>query len=343
MKYKITLLGLGFWGKYWINIINKTSRCELVGIAGSEEEINQIITEFNFSKEIGFTDYKEAIEKTNADIAIIVLPAALHFDAASLALKNNMNIIMEKPLAMDIEEAQRLLEVKKNYPNQKFMVSQNYRWRPHNQAIKSLIQEKAIGDIESILVEFRKQEDLQGYRKKLEQPLLQDVCIHHFDLIRFFTGKNCEQIYCKCYRPSWSAFDGYPNTEALINMEGGIHVNYNGSWAARGKETSWDGNFVITGSKGCITLDADDNVYLYEFNKNELVVMVQGSEKGKLIKKPDMKFTEMENGFNMFIDCIENNEIPETTLEDNYNSFAMVSAAIESVKKCEVVKVIRNK
>jgi predicted dehydrogenase len=342
MKHKVLLLGLGFWGKFWIDVINKTNRCDLIGIAGSEEEVNNIVKEHNYSKNIAFTDYKKAIEKTNSDIAIIVLPACLHFDAASLALKSGMNVIMEKPLAMDIEEAQKLLEVKKECKNQKFMVSQNYRWRLHNQAIKTAIQDGKIGSLENILVEFRKQEDLQGYRKNLEQPLLQDVCIHHFDLIRFFTGKNCEEIYCRSYRPTWSEFEGRPNTEALIKMEDGINVNYNGTWAARGKETSWDGNFVITGSKGCITLDENDNVYLYEFKKNQSVVMVQGAEKGELIQKSDMKFTEMEYGFNMFMDCIENDEIPETTLEDNFNSFAMVSAALQSVEQSKVVKCKKN-
>lgn len=338
MKHKILLLGLGFWGRYWMNIIGKTERCELAGVAGSEKEIDELSKEFGFSKEIGFTDYREAIENTDANVAIIVLPAIMHFDAASLALKNGMNIIMEKPLAMDIEEAQRLLEIKKDYPNQKFMASQNYRWRPHNQAIKNAINEGLIGNVESVLVEFRKQEDLQGYRAGLDQPLLRDVCIHHFDLIRFFTGKNCEEVYCKSYRPSWSEFDGRASTEALITMEDGINVTYNGSWAARGKESSWDGNFTITGSKGCLTLDANDDVYLYSFSKNESVIMVQGSEQGVLLEKPKMEFTEMEYGFNMFMDCIENNIVPETSLEDNFKSFAMVSAGLESVEKGAIIK-----
>lgn len=337
MKHKILLLGLGFWGKYWMNIISKTDRCELVGIAGSENELSEVVQQFGFSSEIGFTDYKEAIEKTKADIAIIVLPAVMHFDAAKLALENGMNIIMEKPLAMDIEQAAELLEIKKLYPNQKFMASQNYRWRPHNQAIKNAIEDGMIGDLESVLVEFRKQEDLQGYRAGLDQPLLRDVSIHHFDLIRFFTGKNCEEIYAKSYRPTWSAFDGRPSTEALLTMEDGVNVTYNGSWATRGKETSWDGNFTITGSKGCLTLDADDNVSFYEFKKNDTVVMIAGSEKGVQLQKPEMEFTEMEFGFNMFMDCIEKDTTPETSLEDNFKSFAMVSAGLQSVEEKKAV------
>lgn len=332
MKHRILLLGLGFWGKNWMNLIEKTDRCELAGVAGASAELEQMVLEYGISPNICFTDFREAIQKTDADIAIVVIPGVLHYDADTLALEKGMNVITEKPLAMDIEQAQQLVDVKAKYQNLKFMASQNYRWRPHNQAIKNAIENGMIGDIETVLCDFRKQEDLQGYRAGLEQPLLQDVCIHHFDLIRFFTGENCESMLCRSYRPSWSEFNGRPNTEALITLEGGIKVVYTGSWAARGRETSWDGDFCITGSKGCITLDANNEVTFYDFNKNESVVMTAGAEQGVKLVKPEMQYQEMEYGFNMMMDCIENDTMPETTIEDNFKSYAMVCAGLASVK-----------
>jgi predicted dehydrogenase len=53
---------------------------------------------------------------------------------------------------------------------------------------------------------------------------------------------------------------------------------------------------------------------------------------GVEVAKPHMNLTEMEYGLNMFIDCIENNSTPETALEDNFRSYAMVAAALESVR-----------
>lgn len=175
--------------------------------------------------------------------------------------------------------------------------SQNYRWRPYNRAIKCAIDQGMIGKVESILLEFRQQEDLQGYRAGLEMPLLQDVSIHHFDLIRFFTGADCKEIYCRSWRPFWSLFQGKPNTEAILQMTNGVTVTYNGSWAARGKETSWDGNFTITGEKGCLTLDADGKVYFYPHEKAETVVLDTSSQKGLEVAQPEMEYTEMEYDF----------------------------------------------
>lgn len=338
MKHKILLLGMGFWGTHWLELIQKTERCELVGLAGSALEIEDACKKYGVERNIIFSDYKEAIEKTKADIAVIVIPAVLHADAAKRALAKGINIIMEKPLSMNINEAQELLDAKIENPGVKFMASQNYRWRSHNQAIKNAITNGMLGKVESIMFEFRKQEDLQGYRAGLDQPLLQDVCIHHFDLIRFFSDANCKEMYCRSYHPIWSEFQGKPNTEAIMEMENGIHVTYNGSWAARGMESSWDGNISITGEKGCIKLEADNSVSFYEHNKNEIVSFVPTIQKGILLEQPFMKLTEMEYGFNMFMDCLQNGKTPETTIEDNFKSYAMVSAALQSVETNSVIK-----
>lgn len=333
MKHRVLLLGLGFWGRNWIKLIHETERCELAGVAGAEAELEQIAAQYGLPKEICFTDFREAIQNTQAEIAVVVLPGVLHAEADEMALARGMSVITEKPLAMNLEQAKQLLDIKARYPQQKFMTSQNYRWRPHNQAIRNAITSGMIGTVENITVNFRKQEDLQGYRAGLAQPLLEDVCIHHFDIIRFFTGKNCKSVYCRSYRPGWSLFQGRPNTEALLTLEGGIQVSYTGSWAARGRETSWDGDFIITGSKGCLVLDANDDVWFYEHKQNEAVVMASGAQQGVRLDKPEMPFTEMAYGFHMMMDCLEQDKRPETTLEDNFHSYAMVCACLRSVEE----------
>ena len=80
-------------------------------------------------------------------------------------------------------------------------------------------------------------------------------------------------------------------------------------------------------------LDADDNVWFYEFKKDEAVVLESGAEEGLLLSKPEMQYTELEYGLHMMMDCLENDKIPETTIEDNINSLEMVSACLESAEK----------
>jgi predicted dehydrogenase len=332
MKHKVLLLGLGFWGRRWLDLIQETDRVQLAGISGKPGEIQEACEKYGLSEGMAYADYKEAIEKTDADIAVVVIPGVLHYDADRRAMGKGMHVITEKPLAMSMDEARGLLEIKRRHAGLKFMTCQNYRWRTYNQTIKKAITDGLVGDLETILVEFRQQEDLQGYRAGLEQPLLQDVSIHHFDLIRFFTDAKLKSIFCTSYRPSWSIFNGRPNTDAVIELERGIRVVYNGSWAARGRQSLWDGNFAITGSKGCITLTSDSKVRFYRFAKAGEVELDVQVETGEELAQVTMPYTEMAYGLHHMLDCIEADKVPETTLEDNIHSYDMVYSGLQSVQ-----------
>ena len=325
---RILLLGLGFWGSNWMQTLCRTENCTIAGISGCAEDIDRITKEYGLSRETAFADYRVAIDRTDADIVIIAIPTDFHVDAAGRALAKGMHVLSEEPLATNMSEVNRALEVKQRYPHQKYMVDQNYRWRPHNQTARLAIDQGLIGRIGALHIEFRRVEDLLGYREFLDMPLLQDVSIHHFDLARYLTGKNCISIYARSFRPPWSKFAGKPATEAILEMEDGITVNYNGSWAARGKITSWDGNITISGEKGCLLIDQDDDVWLYN----------EDGQQGAKLEKVEMAHTELDYALNMLMACIANDTEPEAALGDNRHSFAMVCAAEESVAQGRIVE-----
>ena len=62
-----------------------------------------------------------------------------------------------------------------------------------------------------------------------------------------------------------------------------------------------------------------------------------GRQQGVEVPQPEMKYTEMEYGFHMFMDSLEQDCAPETTLEDNIKSFAMVMASLESANSGKAV------
>lgn len=320
-QHSILLLGLGFWGTNWIGTLGRAENCTIAGISGCADDIARVSDEHGIVVDHAYTDYREAIDSTDADIVIIAIPTKFHVDAAKRALCRGMHVLSEKPMASNMEEVTDVLEFRKEYRGQKYMVDQNYRWRPHNQTIRKAISDGDIGELGALHVEFRQPEDLLGYREFLDMPLLQDVSIHHFDLVRFLTGKNCSSIFARSFRPAWSKFEGKPATEAVLSMQDAIVVNYNATWAARGRETSWDGNITVTGSQGCLTLDPADNVRLFK----------AGDSEGTLLDKVQLTHTELDYALDMLVRCIEQDETPETAVEDNRHSFAMVCAAEESV------------
>lgn len=338
-KYKVVLLGAGFWGKRWIQLLKQNERIEFVGVTcskGRTEEIKQLSGLEDFQL---YEDYREAITESHAEIMINVLPAELHFEADRLAIENGMHVITEKPLVKTIEQAEQLIALLRERPGQLFMASQNYRWRPHIITMKKAVEEDMIGQLESVNFHFRRREDLQGYRKDLEMPLIDDMCIHHFDLMRFFSGSDCESVLSYVYRPSWSQYRGLPSVNSIIHMKNGVEISYSGTWAARGMETSWDGDIVLCGEKGCLTLDADNQVCFYSSNCVKEAVLDTGKQKPIILSNEVMEHEETEYGLFYFIDCLDNGKQPITNLEDNFKSFSMVMACKESALKQQKVEI----
>ncbi len=177
-----------------------------------------------------------------------------------------------------------------------------------------------IGQPGTVYIEFRQPEDLLGYREFLEMPLLQDVSIHHFDLVRFLCGCNCEEVFAHSYRPTWSEFAGKPGREAVMHMEGGITINYNGTWAGRGDNGQCD--------KGCLKLDSQGVVQYF----------APGHVEGEIIEPVEMELTELGYALDMMIRCVENDEQPATSVEDDYHSLAMVCAAEQPARRSLPVK-----
>lgn len=75
-QQRILLLGLGFWGTNWIGTLGRAANCAIAGIAGCEEDIARVADEHGIAPDQACTDYREAIDKTDADIVIIANTAS---------------------------------------------------------------------------------------------------------------------------------------------------------------------------------------------------------------------------------------------------------------------------
>ena len=343
MQTRILLLGLGFWGRNWLEAISRSPECTLVGVAAAQGDLDELGIDGTTGPR-PYVDYREAIDEADADAVIIVVPTALHVDAGRRALEKGLHVLSEKPLASDLAGAEELRAEARRHPGQIYMVSQNYRWRKHSQTMRHAISSGRIGEIGGFLMEFRQPEFLVGDRAGLEMPLIQDMSIHHFDLIRFLLDANAAEVYARSFRPPWSLYAGLPSAEAVIAMDSGLTVGYSGTWAARGRYTLWDGDITVTGSSGCLKLDASGGVRIHadagpagdEWSGFEGRV-----DEGEPLEEITLEREDLDHSLQLLLDSIAAGTTPATDIEDNFHSYAMVAAALESARSRRPVRVAR--
>jgi len=104
-KLKIGVIGVGHLGQHHARIYSQMPDVELVGIADSDRERSKMIGEkFNTNY---YYEYSQLLPKVDA--LSIAVPTQLHYEVTHLALKNHIDVLLEKPITATIEEADRLI------------------------------------------------------------------------------------------------------------------------------------------------------------------------------------------------------------------------------------------
>lgn len=319
-KLKAIQIGAGDFGSSWLEILDNYDGIELSAVVDMNSENLEYAKNLIKSSSVQyFTNHLDAFSELKADIAIIITPPQTHKKLALDALEHNLNVFIEKPIAHTFEDAVDLLEKSEAYS--KFvMISQNYRWRPEIEAVKKAIEENLVGEIEYVEWDFRRATKFWGWRNQYEEILIEDMSIHHFDLMRHMLGVEPTTVFAKSMRPSWSWFHGNSTASVIMNFED-VLINYFGSWVTRGKETSWNGEFKLFGEKGVIELIDDV----------PSVTFVDGT--AKELELIPMQYEDREYSIYEMVQAIKENRKPITDLTDNIKSFAVVGAALESIRK----------
>jgi len=97
------------------------------------------------------TDYRDVLADDSIDAVCIALPFHLNLEVTEAALKAGKHVIVEKPLATDIADARRMVELENEYPGLVTLVAENMRYRRLLGRAKELIDTGEIGKPYSVI------------------------------------------------------------------------------------------------------------------------------------------------------------------------------------------------
>ena len=316
--------GAGGFGWSWTEIVLRNPNIELTALVDINEEIlNKALAERGLPKDMGFTNLSEAIDKKPADALLIVTPPATHKELAEIALKAGLNVLCEKPLSDNMVDAKYMAELSRE-KGRILMVSQNYRFSRMARTLRKAVEE--LEGLSYVQISFHKAPHFGGFREKMPYPLLIDMSIHHFDLLRYLTSSDPIRISAFSWRPSWSWFEGDPCLFAFIEMDKSINAGYFGSWVSAGAETPWDGVWRIQGK---------DTAIIY----NEEGILKAEGDKITEIELLNIPLEGRDLVLEEFRAAVEEGKEPECNAFDNLKSLAMVFASLDSIKSGKKVEI----
>jgi predicted dehydrogenase len=332
-------VGLGPHGRNWAKrVIPDIKEVNVVAFVDTDPHaIGLLREEAKVPADRCFESLKEAIAVTQPEAVLITTALPGHVPVIEAGLGAGLHVLVEKPFAPSLAAARRLVDAAAA-KNLVLMVSQNYRFFPAPRAIAALVSASGLGKVHEVSIDFRRFSPGQGRHQLEEQPLLVDMSIHHFDLLRLILNGEPERIYCEAWNPPWTTFTGPTVAVASIAFEGGVVVSYRGSWISNGPVTPWAGDWRLEFENGEVfwTSREDDGVL------HDKVVVRQRLGKARTVALPSMPRTGPWGTVTEFASAVQAGREPETSGRNNLGTIALVEAAVESATRREPVAISRT-
>ncbi|MFC1616526.1 Gfo/Idh/MocA family oxidoreductase, partial [Patescibacteria group bacterium] len=187
-KLKVAVIGVGNMGKNHVRTYKSLDEVELVALADLNEKLGKSLAmEFNIDF---FNDYKELIEKIKPDLMSICVPTSIHFKITKYCLEKGINILLEKPICENIEEAEELIKTADKY-KVKFLVGHIERFNPAVKKVKKMIEKNELGKITAIIARR-----VGGFPPQIKDAnIAVDLAIHDIDIINYLLDDLPKEIY----------------------------------------------------------------------------------------------------------------------------------------------------
>lgn len=192
-KYTIALIGSGFIGALHAKNIFDHPRATLSYLVEPNEKVGQALAEQYNTKLLGSVD--EALADPKLDAVWIASPASTHSDLIRRAAKAGKAIFCEKPVGMDMEDVDRLLEELKGYAKP-ILIGFNRRFDPSHSKLKHFVNEGRIGKLEMVAITSRDPNPPPvDYMRKTPGGIFYDTMIHDFDIARWLLGEEPIEVF----------------------------------------------------------------------------------------------------------------------------------------------------
>jgi UDP-N-acetylglucosamine 3-dehydrogenase len=311
-KLGVAVIGTGFWGKNHARVYTELAETDLIAICDIDAERARSV-----AKQFGVKPYVNTgslLKNKDIEAVSICTWSTRLAKEALKALKAGKHVLVEKPMAADSRQAQKLLQTAEKEALH-LTVGFLMRFIPGLQHIERAVKDRTIGE----LVCATSKRVSQWPERIGDVGVVKDTAIHDIDVMRYIFNEDPVAIYGKTGNMAHTKFEDY--AQLMLTFEGGKTAFIESNWLTPYKTRT----LVATGSKAIMRLDYITQELTIENEKETLQPRYPVKEPLKL---------ELQN----FAKSILENERPLVTGEDGLKALRIAEAALKSSATGRVVK-----
>jgi predicted dehydrogenase len=328
VNLRVGLIGLGMMGKNHLRILSSLQGVELIGVADPLAKIG-ITSEIRGCET--FTEYRDLLDRS-LDYCVIAAPTGFHKEISVSALGRGVNCLIEKPVALNYEEA---LEIQSVADKAKKLVAIGHIER-YNAAIRQLKKRLLGGDLGAIYqISFRRQGPFPS--RIADVGVVKDLATHDLDLAMWLSESQFSSLNAQTTHRSGREHEDLVSITGKLQNQ--VVVNLLVNWLSPLKERS----VVVTGEKGAFVVDTlNSDLTFYENGNHQMTqesfLHFKGVKQGNVttfaVDKPEPLRVEHEN----FRDKLLGKESDIATLIEGIETVRVADAVLQSSSSGQSIK-----
>jgi len=296
-----------------------------------------------------YPSHRELVADELVDVVAVCVPASSHEEVTEAAIKANKHVFVEKPLALEVEQARRMVSLAEA-TDRKTTVDFNLRSHRLVQDARRIVAGGTLGEIEMVRTSWTagfhsEREMSEWYRqRRYGGGALYDIAVHHADLWRYLLDAEVDTVYAR------SRSDLFEDQSAAITatMSNGALVS-----GAYSKRTSASHDIEIYGQRAalafsCYRVDSLEvrpvsqaagglNVRLrglMEKTRTLPATLAVGIRGGDYIRS-------YARHWGRFLRSIREGAQPPSSFRDGLEALRVIGAAVESIETGSAVELSR--
>lgn len=329
----IGVIGTGVMGFNHVRVLSNLKGVEVSISDIDKNKCNEVASTFKVKS--SYNHHHDLLEKEKLDGVIVAVPSPYHKEIFLDCIKHKVNILMEKPIAENIQDAQLMIN-KAKQENIIFTAGHIERFNPVIATLKNMISE--LGEIYMVHT-IR----AGPFPKRLYgQPggVLIDLAVHDVDIINYLVG-NIKEVYSKIMKSSKQEI----YAKALFKITNKIIGSSEFSWISPKTIRTIEvycAKGMLRGNYMQQTLHLYENPEYFEipYNKNlfESVVLEGNVGAGKIIQYPIKREEPLKLELQNFVDSINNKAEPLVKPEEALEAMKIALAILKAGDENRTIK-----
>jgi UDP-N-acetylglucosamine 3-dehydrogenase len=325
---RIGVVGLGVMGRSHARVLDDVDQADLVAVCDPTEDAMAWAKKRRL---VGYRSYEELFDHEKLDAVTVAVPTRFHLQVGLAAIERGLDVLMEKPIATDLDEAQQLVAAAKKRGTM-LAIGHVERFNPAVRELKKRLDAGEVGRI--FQVHSRRQGPFPSRIRDVGAVI--DLATHDLDVMRYLLGVDVVRLYAETERRIHTEHEDMLN--ALLRFDNGAVGVMQVNWLTPTKIRE----LSVLGERGMLHLN-----YLTQdltFYENSIATgadvplsLLTGVSEGTLLRHIVDRAEPLRIELESFLESVASKTPPEVGSEDGLKALSLALDLIRSANEGRVL------